>query len=115
MLVKTHIPEIQLPKIIEELGTFDESEGALKMYSRRGQCFTTTKYIGLLDPSEILMIEDVKVKKTDDPNDPDGDYCFTDGCGNVSTELCKIMNSAIGVYRCSAFQVRLGGAKGVLM
>ena len=45
MLVKTHIPEMQLQKIIQELGTFDESEGALKMYSRRGQCFTTTKYI----------------------------------------------------------------------
>ena len=85
------------------------------MYSRRGQCFTTTKYIGKLDESEIKMIEDIKVKKTDDPGDPDGEYCFTDGCGNVSTELCKTMNTAIGVYRCSAFQIRLGGAKGVLM
>jgi RNA-dependent RNA polymerase len=61
------------------------------------------------------MIEDIKVKKTDDPEDRDGDYCFTDGCGNVSTELLKAMNDVIGVYRCSAFQVRLGGAKGVLM
>ena len=115
MLVKTHLADLQLTKIIQELGTFDESEGALKMYSRRGQCFTTTKYIGQLDPSEIQMVEDIKVRKTDDPEDREGEYCFTDGCGNVSTELCKAMNEVVGVYRCSAFQVRLGGAKGVLM
>lgn len=45
MLVKTDIPDIQMEKIISELGEFDLSEGPLKMYSRRGQCFTTTKYI----------------------------------------------------------------------
>ena len=89
MLVNTQIPDIQLPKIISELGVFDDSEGALKMYSRRGQCFTTTKYITMLDPSEVQVIDDIKVKKSDDPGDPEGDYCFTDGCGNVSTALAK--------------------------
>lgn len=45
MLVKTNIKEIQMENIISALGEFDITEGPLKMYSRRGQCFTTTKYI----------------------------------------------------------------------
>lgn len=45
MLLQSNIPEIQMETIIRELGQFDISEGPLKMYSRRGQCFTTTKFI----------------------------------------------------------------------
>jgi hypothetical protein len=45
MIVQSNIPEIQMESIIKDLGEFDMKEGALKMYSRRGQCFTTTKYI----------------------------------------------------------------------
>lgn len=48
MLVKTRIPEIQLSQIISELGEFDTSDEPLKMYARRGQCFTTTKFVTVL-------------------------------------------------------------------
>jgi len=61
MMVKSNIPELQLDRIIGELGEFDLSEGPLKMYSRRGQCFTTTKYITKLEASEIKVIDDIKV------------------------------------------------------
>jgi len=61
------------------------------------------------------VIPDIKVRKTDDPEDRDGFYIFTDGCGNVSLELSKLMNERLGLYQCSAYQVRVGGAKGVLV
>lgn len=85
------------------------------MYSRRGQCFTTTKFIAELKEEEITLIDDIKVLKSDDPEDKDGFYIFTDGCGNISLELCKPMNERLGLYQCSAYQIRLGGAKGVLV
>jgi RNA-dependent RNA polymerase len=103
MMVKSNIPELQLDRIIGELGEFDLSEGPLKMYSRRGQCFTTTKYITKLEASEIKVIDDIKVQKTDDPEDPAGFYNFTDGCGNVSVELCRLMNERLKLYSCSAY------------
>lgn len=42
-------------------------------------------------------------------------YKFTDGCGNISEPLCDLINNEFGLMRCSAYQVRLGGAKGILM
>ena len=48
MIVKTRIPEIQLSSIIAELGEFDKNDEPLKMYARRGQCFTTTKFVTVL-------------------------------------------------------------------
>jgi hypothetical protein len=53
MLVKSDIDEINIDTIIDQLGKFDASEGLLKMYARRGQCFTTTKYITKLSDDEI--------------------------------------------------------------
>lgn len=55
------------------------------------------------------MIPDVEVQ------DGDTKYTFTDGCGNISQELCKLINKEFGLYTCTAYQVRLGGAKGVLV
>ena len=104
-----------MDRIISELGEFDSSEGPLKMYSRRGQCFTTTKFITFLKEEEIVKIEDIKVQKSDDPEDKEGFYTFTDGCGNISLELSKIINEKLQLYQCSAYQIRLGGAKGVLV
>jgi hypothetical protein len=79
MLVKSDIDEINIDTIIDQLGKFDSSEGLLKMYARRGQCFTTTKYITKLSEHEIIPIDDIKTPKLDDPYDPDGFYTFTDG------------------------------------
>ena len=68
-----------------------------------------------MEESEIKLIDDIQVKKTDDPEDLEGYYIFTDGCGNISSELGKLINERLGLYLCTAYQIRLGGAKGVLV
>jgi len=40
---------------------------------------------------------------------------FTDGCGNFSEDLCLYIANIFNLEKCSAFQVRLGGVKGVFM
>jgi RNA dependent RNA polymerase len=98
MLVNNDIPDIQIDKIIKELGEFSDKEGPLKMYARRGQCFTTTKLVTELKESEIRYIEDISRPKTDDPYDPLGNYVFTDGCGNISRALCEEINEKFDLY-----------------
>jgi len=68
-----------------------------------------------LKADEIKIIDDIKTLKTDDPEDQDGYYTFSDGCGNISLELSKLINERLQLYQCSAYQIRLGGAKGVLV
>jgi RNA-dependent RNA polymerase len=82
------------------------------MYARRGQCFTTTKFITKLEGSQLQLIDDIELQKEDDPYEK---YCFTDGCGNISNALCDMINEKFGLLQCSAYQVRLGGIKGVLI
>jgi RNA dependent RNA polymerase len=69
----------------------------------------------------IIFIEDKKVPREDyrpdeehDPTKPEY-YTYTDGCGNISLALCNLINKKFDLIRCSAYQVRLGGAKGILM
>ena len=66
MICKTNIPEIQTEIIIESLGEFDSNEGMLKMFARRGLCFSTTKYITVLDEKEnVSYIEDIQKPNND--------------------------------------------------
>ncbi|TNV86912.1 hypothetical protein FGO68_gene10314 [Halteria grandinella] len=122
MLMESKIPDIQYDSIISQLGKFSDSDGMLKMYARRGQCFTTTKQIIDLEMGKhILKIDDIKrVREDIDERDKEQKkiveyYTFTDGCGNISAALCDEINIKFGLLKCSAYQVRLGGAKGVLM
>jgi len=41
--------------------------------------------------------------------------CFTDGLGNISNELAALIDKKFGIKYCSAYQVRIGGLKGVFM
>ncbi|CDW74505.1 rna-directed rna polymerase [Stylonychia lemnae] len=116
MLCDTNIPDIIKERIIYQLGTFSKDEGYLKMFARIGQCFSTTKYVCRLNEKEnVRYIDDLKVKKTDDNEDKNGFYCYTDGCGNISESLCNKIAESHNLEKCSAFQIRLGGIKGVLM
>jgi RNA-dependent RNA polymerase len=42
-------------------------------------------------------------------------YCFTDGCGFISQDLANKLAPLFGFSQASAFQIRLGGCKGVLV
>ena len=83
------------------------------MFARRGQCFTTTKYITKLEQDDIKKIHDIERDRLD--GDPGEKYTFSDGCGRISPELARMIDERFNLYQCSAYQVRLGGAKGVLV
>lgn len=97
--------KINEEKIIKSLGDFENEKNILKKYARRGQCFSTTKFICKL--SEENLVFDV-------PDITRNGYNFTDGCGMISPELAAIITEQYGVESC-AFQVRIAGAKGILM
>lgn len=42
-------------------------------------------------------------------------FTFTDGVGHISEELAAIAAKKFNYAKCSAFQIRIAGAKGVLM
>lgn len=54
----------------------------------------------------------------DDIWDEKGEYCFTDGCGVISSELARDVSKRLRLRPSdnvpSAYQIRFGGAKGVL-
>ena len=53
----------------------------------------------------------------DDINSKNGEkeYCLSDGCGNISSELAVLIDKEYGFYYGSAYQIRIGGVKGVVM
>lgn len=81
------------------------------MYARRGQCFTTTKFICEVQPDEIQIIEDICRPKMDDPEfeldtedtEPPGNYTFTDGCGNISPAFVDLIVEQFNLYQSTAF------------
>ena len=58
-----------------------------------------------VDPADISTVDDIE----------EGDFYFTDGCGNMSSELADYCASKFGYSQTSAVQVRIAGVKGVLM
>ena len=60
------------------MGNFDNETNILKKFARKGQCFSTSKFVGTLEPKEVVLnVQDIKRNG----------YCFTDGVGYISTEL----------------------------
>lgn len=92
---------------MNSMGNFEFEKNVLKKYARRGQCFSTSKFIMTLNKDQIIF------------NYPDikrSGYTFTDGCGHISHSLATKISKVFGhTNACSAFQIRMGGAKGVLM
>ncbi len=80
--------------IISSLGEFSKETNILKKYARRGQCFSTSKFIIQLRADEIVThIPDVRKNE----------FLFTDGCGYISEELALQVSSIYGLRKCSAF------------
>ena len=83
-------------QIIESCGDFSREKNILKKYARRGQCFSTAKFVTMLLPSQLI---------TNYPDIKRNGYCFTDGTGHISPKLAEIISRdhfGLG-YTCSAF------------
>ncbi|GJJ78907.1 RNA-dependent RNA polymerase [Entomortierella parvispora] len=87
------------------MGDFSHIRSIAKYGARMGQCFSSTTAIATLQSSEVRMIDDIE---------HDG-HNFSDGCGKISPELARQISIELEKETTpSAFQIRLGGSKGVL-
>lgn len=94
-------------QIVSFMGNFEKEKNILKKFARKGQCFSSSKYVCTLKKSEVqLALPDIKRNG----------FTFTDGVGYISSALAsKIARKSFRINHSSAFQIRLAGAKGVLM
>ncbi|KAL3665457.1 hypothetical protein V7S43_009492 [Phytophthora oleae] len=89
------------------IGDLSQLESPAKYLKRLGQAFSSTKESFEVNQSVL-----------DNPvNDIENDqYVFTDGCGEIASVGAKSIARELQLsYTPSAFQIRLGGAKGVLV
>ena len=102
-----NLPLRKRGKLIGYFGKFTHIDNLLKRNARIGQLFTVSKQIYHLIEEEVKLgvLEDIRRNG----------YCFTDGIGTISLELAILSAKAFRQEYASAFQVRLGGAKGMLM
>jgi RNA-dependent RNA polymerase len=102
--------------IVAGLGTFDEATRRCpaRYAARISQAFTATDQ-AVVEVEEILIQSDIFTS--------DGQYCFTDGVGTLSSELARSIwkelqrtrkRAAKSKGRPRAFQVRFQGSKGML-
>jgi RNA-dependent RNA polymerase len=89
------------------LGQFDHIKTVSKFAARLGQCFSTTRAMGVA--VKLVMIPDIKRNG----------FVFTDGVGKLSPFLAIMAAQELGLANPfadppSLFQFRLGGSKGVL-
>jgi len=80
------IPKFDKESVIKNYGDFSNEKVGLKRLARIGQCFSGTKFIVTLNKNELIEIDDIN------STDGDREYCFSDGCGNISYELVKLIN-----------------------
>ncbi|KAG0237883.1 hypothetical protein BGW41_008309 [Actinomortierella wolfii] len=87
------------------MGDFSRIKSIAKYGARMGQCFSSTRPIIELSAEQVKVIDDIE---------HDGSN-FSDGCGMISAALAEfIQNRLDKEVAPSAFQIRLGGSKGVL-
>ncbi len=105
--------------IFSKMGDFSKEKIVSKNASRRGMCLSTSQY--LQDIENIELITDYE--KTSDEYEyckriikgvMVGKYNFTDGIGKISLDLALKAARLTSKEYASAFQIRIGGAKGVI-
>ena len=92
--------------VIKSLGDFKDKKIS-KNAARRGQWFTSAITVKTLDiNTEIKEIKDIERNG----------FTFSDGWGEIWADLAKeISRTHFKTEMCSAFQIRMGGYKGVLV
>lgn len=93
-----------IEEIIQDLGDFTKEQNIHKNAARRGQFLSTTSHIKELKEDQIEIIADIKSKKG----------IFTDGIGQISLELAIECAIKFKYDYASAFQIRIGGVKGIV-
>ncbi|KAF7722345.1 hypothetical protein EC973_003435 [Apophysomyces ossiformis] len=97
--------DLNANRIREWMGTFSHVKIIAKHAVRMGQCFSSTRPITRLQENEIEEIAEVEKNG----------FTFSDGVGKISLELAREVALKMELKTVpSAFQFRLGGAKGVL-
>ena len=92
-------------ELIKSFGQF-RPEIMSKRLARIGQVYSTSRRILDIPLDQIVREEEITNGT---------EYNFTDGCGYISTSLMKHVLDEYDLVKCSAVQIRLGGAiKGVL-
>lgn len=81
--------------VVSRCGIFDHEKNVLKKHARIGQNFTTSRRVVELLPNieTDLNFEDIKRNG----------FVFTDGCGEISTELAELVAKTYNYKKCSAF------------
>ncbi|KAK1944095.1 RNA-dependent RNA polymerase 1 [Phytophthora citrophthora] len=89
------------------IGDLSQLESPAKYLKRLGQAFSSTKETFNVSQSVLdNPVNDIE----------NGQYVFTDGCGEISSVGANSIAKELRLpYTPSAFQIRLGGAKGVLV
>ena len=87
------------------MGNFSQEKNVLKKFARKGQCFSTSRFICNMLPDQVNSIEDIQRNG----------FTFTDGVGYISPLLSLEAAQQFRFSQVSAFQIRIGGAKGILM
>lgn len=98
--------ELTASSIRQWMGVFSHEKVVAKHAVRMGQCFSSTRPVYTLKQEDVQYIEDVK----------HNGYTFSDGVGKISCSLAEEVAIQMDLKNVpSAFQFRLGGAKGVLI
>ncbi|RUS27038.1 RNA dependent RNA polymerase-domain-containing protein [Jimgerdemannia flammicorona] len=96
-------PDLSSDQIREWMGDFSKEKTVAKNAARMGQCFSSTRFID--EVTEIREIPDIY----------HNNFNFSDGVGKISLQLATKVAERLQLTSVpSAFQFRLGGAKGVL-
>ena len=101
---------LEVDKKIDALGDFSKFSSVAKKTKRIGLLFSVSHAVLEVPPDRCKVVEDVE----------NGDYNFTDGCGNISPELVEILVRKKPIlfrnkrYKPSVFQIRYQGYKGVV-
>lgn len=92
------------------MGDFSKIRSPGKFAARQGQTFSSTVGTVLLDDVQQHVVKDIY--------DSNGDYMFSDGVGLMSSELARKVGEKLRLSgrnkMPAAYQVRFGGAKGIL-
>lgn len=80
--------------ITEYMGDFSKEKNILKKFARKGQCFSSSKFVQQLDTSQVTLdVEDIKRNG----------YTFSDGVGYISVPLADKIARMFGFEHVSAF------------